>query len=370
MPHFIVSTCGLSLLTNHNPAYRKLVTDHANAKNPEDIAELEQSTLRDLRDLIDEVEKWIPTASIDDIAKHSAELNLITKFYSNQEKFPSQDYHLLLCTDTWLGEETAKLIQKWLTAQGARSEIKRQRDLQTVDLESFQLALSELVHWCETTLPGWQQNQYKIIFNLTGGFKSVQGFMQALAMFYADETLYMFESAPTLLRIPRLPVPVSIDTVPVVEKHLQTFRRLALGLLLVSMPAKFPETLLMRIKGEAVLSEWGQLVWERGKKEVYPKRIHPPPSSKLQFGPQFMNSTRNCKEDRIAIINQRIDDLARHLERGANVLSLDFKPLRGNPNSPSTHECDAWSDRDARRLYGHFDEDNVFILDKLDRALH
>ena len=38
---------------------------------------------------------------------------------------------------------------------------------------------------------------------------------------------------------------------------------------------------------------------------------------------------------------------------------------------PSTHELDAWADQDTRRLFGHFEEDGkVFVLDKLDKALH
>jgi hypothetical protein len=31
--------------------------------------------------------------------------------------------------------------------------------------------------------------------------------------------------------------------------------------------------------------------------------------------------------------------------------------------------CDAWSDGDAKRLFGHY-EDEVFVLDRLGDALH
>ncbi len=35
---------------------------------------------------------------------------------------------------------------------------------------------------------------------------------------------------------------------------------------------------------------------------------------------------------------------------------------------PSTNEMDAWSDRDAKRIYGHFEED-VFVIDRLYKKL-
>ena len=61
-----------------------------------------------------------------------------------------------------------------------------------------------------------------------------------------------------------------------------------------------------------------------------------------------------------------------NLESGGkcNVSSLDLKALRGNPRPPSTHEIDAWSDGDAKRIFGHFEGGNHFVLDKLDSGLH
>ncbi len=75
--------------------------------------------------------------------------------------------------------------------------------------------------------------------------------------------------------------------------------------------------------------------------------------------------------DRIALVNERIDGLARHLESpaGANLRRLDLKPLKGNPRPPSTHEIDAWAGRDAHRIFGHWMADR-FMLDALDAALH
>jgi hypothetical protein len=58
---------------------------------------------------------------------------------------------------------------------------------------------------------------------------------------------------------------------------------------------------------------------------------------------------------------------------------VTLAPLIGHRQTPtsgcnvrlvhSTHECDAWSDGDARRIFAHFDGD-ILILDALDKGLH
>jgi len=64
--------------------------------------------------------------------------------------------------------------------------------------------------------------------------------------------------------------------------------------------------------------------------------------------------------------------LACYLEtnRQQHLSSLDFKQLKGDPCPPSTHEIDSWADQNAKRMFGHYNDFNVFVLDKLDRALH
>ncbi|NET50692.1 MAG: hypothetical protein F6K09_18785 [Merismopedia sp. SIO2A8] len=68
--------------------------------------------------------------------------------------------------------------------------------------------------------------------------------------------------------------------------------------------------------------------------------------------------------DRLRRINRRVADIARYLETGQHLSSLDFKELKADPCPPSTHEIDAWADLDAKRLFGHY-HDGVFILERL-----
>ncbi len=271
-----------------------------------------------------------------------------------------------LPTDTWLGGKTAALVRDWLEQSGLKAQILEIRDLRTDRLEGFQLALAEIVKWCAEVIPGYSQQGYHVVFNLTGGFKSIQGFLQALAMFYADEAIYVFESSQELLRLPRLPVRMS--AAEEVSRSLNSYRRLALGLT-VTEPPKVAETLLMRVGKEVARSPWGELVWQQEKGAIYQSQLHSPPSPQIRFGPDFGRSLDKLPARRIQQINERVDDLARYLEKDQTLNRLDIKSIQGGEMLPSTHEMDAWADEDAHRLFGHF-EGECFVLDRLGKALH
>ena len=372
LKRFVLSPCGTSLLTNHanDKAERSLIGKYANTKEPGDIL---PEDLKQLQLIVDRAKQNLATADLETAKKMSAELNGIINLYEGQLA-GKQDYHTLLSTDTWLGETTANLVAEWLNQQGLITEVKREKDLQTKNIEQFQDALSEIVSWCQATVPGYRSSGYKVIFNLTGGFKSVQGFLQTLATFYADESIYIFESSTDLLKIPRLPV--QMDAEKTVQENLTAFRRLAIDLPVTDISG-IPETLLTKVGDLVDLSPWGKLVWVETKAKIYGQGFWGSPSERIKFGARFEQSLKDHKldADRLIHINDRLDNLARYLEtkdeqqEKYNLASLDFKPLRNDPYPPSTHEIDAWADQDAKRMFGHYEGD-IFVLDKLDRALH
>lgn len=235
----------------------------------------------------------------------------------------------------------------------------------------FQFALSELVHQLTLTLDDFRRQGYRIVFNLTGGFKSVQGFLQTLGNLYADETVYVFEAPNSpLLRIPRLPV--RLDATETVRRHIRAIRRLANSLEVPDTElSEVPETFLLRMDHEVSLSPWGALVWDQVRKELYGERVWPSPSDRFEFGRDFLKSTQNQPSDRLLNLNDKLDKLAVYLESSHRrpPQSLDLKPIKGNPTPPSTHEFDAWADRDAKRVYCHY-QDNTLVLDRLGAALH
>ena len=145
-------------------------------------------------------------------------------------------------------------------------------DLATSDPERFRLAMSKLIEWCDETLTGYREQNWHVIFSLTGGFKGVNGFLQAIAMFYAHESVYIFQSSSQLLRIPRLPI--TIDKEGVVGKHLSIFRRLAVEFPVTHREAEgIPETLLFPVDEQVMLSEWGELVWRQAKPTYYEQEL-------------------------------------------------------------------------------------------------
>lgn len=365
----VLSPVGTSILSNvaSSREAKTWVNIHANAKSTDEIP---PQIVEELMSLMNEATHKIKSASLSEVASTSAELNAIIHLYGSQFGEPKQrgDYHLLLSTDTWLGECCAVIASEWLNAQGISNvEVRRQRDMRAVSLEELQEAFAEIVRWCDTDLHAFQQNGFRIIFNLTGGFKGIQGFLQTLASFYADETIYIFEKSD-LIRIPRLPIKMDADEF--IQRHLSAFRRLSLGLKVsLSDVEGIPEIFLMSMDNALALSSWGELVWNQSRRNVYSSTVHPVSSERIRFAKTFADSVRNLQPDRVAHINERIDDLAVFLETNQNVKRLDFKPLAGTPKLPSTHEMDAWADLDARRLFGHF-EGSVFVIDRLDRALH
>lgn len=353
----IVSTCGTSLLTNLADNDRGLVTRHANARRLEDIPEEDR---RRLQALVNAARQRMLEADIEERARLSAEYNGLACYYGGQ--FAVGDQHWLIATDTWLGQQTASILEEVL---GQAAQIKRISDLRTEDLQAFRLAMAALVRLCAE---GIKPQGLHVVFNLTGGFKSVQGFMQTLGMLYADETVYVFEGSHDLLRLPRLPIRLDAETI--VRDSLRVFQRLDVGLPVSQTETNgIPEIFLFIVNGEVTLSEWGELIWQETRKTLLAERLWPSIDDKLRYAPGFERSLCNCSAEERRLVNERLAELARHLcEPGFNPRRLDFKKL-ATPYGGSTHECDAWAHGNAQRLFGHF-EDGIFVLDRLAEGLH
>lgn len=367
-PKVIVSTCGTSIFTNRSANERRaLINKLANCQEedftPEEKQALEEH-IRERRQLLER------TRDIHEIKRLSAELNGVLTYYGGAPEPASDgaDVHILITSDTYLGQRVGEIIESWMRSRELVVHVWRLSGLVTNDRDSFREAMATLIHWCEDELTGYRNSDYRIAFNLTGGFKSVQGFLQTIGMFYADESFYIFETG-SLLSIPRLPI--KLDTEGVIGEHDKAFRRLGLGEVLSAEECEgIPETLLFQAGQEATLSEWGTLVWKRGKKQLYGKRLINPLSG-LRYAPHFKRKVErlNLTAERLARLNERLDELSLVVrKKRSNLRGLNFKKLKGDPRPPSTHECDIWSD-DERRLFGHYEE-GAFVIDDIERGLH
>lgn len=273
MPNLLVSTVGTSLLTNYvlgrrDSGLQIVLRDTANAQERE-LTKQQQSAIDGIAE---EVAERLVRASPEEIRRMSAELNGVFAYYG-QEAFsalPAGDYHVLIATDTYQGQKTAFLVRDCLKRLGAGAvEIIAPAGLSTRECLGFTKGINELIKWCEEVLTVYRQQKYHIVFNLVGSFKSLQGYMNTLGMFYADEMIYIFEApSADLIRIPRLPVTMS--DVSVLRKKAALFVLMEHGYLASREEVKdIPEIYLDFDEGGAcTLSTWGLLVWERNKKEI------------------------------------------------------------------------------------------------------
>lgn len=271
MRQVIISTIGTSLLTNQiNRAdpdekdwYSRL-RDTANLnedKTPEDVKQI-------ITILKQRADEQLSGAKIYQIRRASAELNGVYGIYQENLTQGKEDIHFLISTDTAQGKTTAKIIDDFLRKQGlTNTSIYTPSGLSTASTEAFSLGIDDLIVWLQDTIPVYKASQYKISFNLVGSFKSLQGYLNTIGMFYADEIIYIFEGEKSdLITIPRLPIAVDINSI---QPHALQLALLDAGVeLAVSETAGIPSAMLVEIDQKMMLSTWGQLIWNQCKDKL------------------------------------------------------------------------------------------------------
>lgn len=278
---FVLSTVGTSILTNqiHNDdpnEWRGLLRDSANQKEddlqPEARAVIDELTDRALDKLLQ------GDAALN--RRISAELNGIYGIYKGVLPQNSPDLHYLICSDTAQGQKTGELIKAFLEMHKFSVSINPIPGLSTQDTTAFSTGIKNLIKYLEGNVPS-RGSGYRVIFNLVGGFKSLQGYMNTFGTFYADEMIYIFDSPNSdLITIPRLPI--QMDTA-VIQKHRMEFALMTAGKLYPRRELReIPETLLEFLEEDAGetytgLSVWGTLVWNRSKAELLAAELLPFP---------------------------------------------------------------------------------------------
>lgn len=340
MYELILITCGTSLLTGGQlPGdLRTCLGEHANANRWENIPEDSRGLLQAHAD---RRRAELLTADQETARRMSAELNGLLAWHQRRPRKYYDRPHLLVATDTALGQHAAESVRLWLDQQGHQTEILSKPDLATSSLDGFRRALADLAADLHQRLSGYREGGYQIVFNLTGGFKSINGFLQAAATLYADTSFYLFESSRELMLVPRLPL--KLDALGIITQHLAAFRRLSLGLPVdLADREGLPELLLFDVDAPgAVLSEWGTLLWQNAKPTLYRERVWPTISARVIGQASFESSLKNASHALVPLINDRLDDLARYIEsdKKNNPRSLDAKPVKGQQHQPHW-ECD------------------------------
>ena len=297
MRRVILSTVGTSLLTNQ-----------INRANPEekdwysqlrDTANLnEKETPENIKTIISTLKKradeQLSAVKIPQIRRASAELNGIYGIYQEDLSQGKEDYHFLIATDTIQGKTTAQIVEALLRKQNLTNiTIYAPSGLCMASTESFSSGIDELIVWLQETIPPLKEYKYKIYFNLIGSFKSLQGYLNTIGMFYADEIIYIFEGEKSdLITIPRLPI--SVDT-SLIKPYIMQLALLNSGIgLSPQQTAGIPETMLGEIDGKMTLSTWGQLIWNQCKEELLSGDLIP--FSRLEYQDTFRADYNKVKE--------------------------------------------------------------------------
>jgi putative CRISPR-associated protein (TIGR02619 family) len=275
--------------------------------------------------------------------------------------------HILLATDTVLGKHTAETICLWLQQRRAyNAMVISSSGLNTASLASFRQALSGLVKDLHEQLSGYKSSGYTVNFNLTGGFKGLNGFLQALSTVYADNAFYLFEGSSEVMLIPSLPLTLNAEQV--ISDNLIAFRRLNQALSVThEQCVNMPDLLLFKIDQEIMLSEWGELLWRNSQKALYRRGLLASPSPRIRFASGFESTCKGHSEALIQLINERIDGLAAYAESDCKLAlkSIDPKQLQGSQHQ-GLWECDL---DDHHRIFMRKDG-HCFSLEKVDKALH
>ncbi len=367
---WILTPCGTSILTNNTPDdQRKIIFKYANAQSKNDIP---ANDLKIIQDIIEHRKQALLLMTEAEVSKASAELNALSKYLRSTPKLTT--YHTLLPSDTWIGKQTAQIIQQWLEThtKTTQCDILSIAGLQTNDFDNFQLSLSDLSQQLIERTQNYQKSGAHIAFNLTGGFKAIAGFLQVLATCLADESFYIFERSEHLLRIPKLPLKFNSDET--FRQNIQLFRRLDLELELqdedVEHLKNIPKTLIFTHGDKTILSALGVLQWNTIKKDLYKEQVWKPHSPKIRITKEYREAVEALKDStRIYEINKRMDELACYLEApnkstASNPKTLNFKDFK---TKKGIFQIYAWSDRDARRIYGHFLDNGIFQIDSFEK---
>ncbi len=315
---FIVSTVGTSILTNlidkENPEETKnwgsILRNSANLKRNE----LTEETKNILNTLAERAYEKLTENDVKTNRGISAELNGIYGIYRGTLPNGSNDQHYLICSDTAQGQQTGQLIKDFLMGNSGFDAVNTvtPSNLSTKDTKTFADGTKELIKWLEEHVPK-PPSSYEVIFNLVGGFKSLQGYMNTFGAFYANEVIYIFEGSTDLIRIPRLPIQINTT---IIKNHLTKFAMMAAGEM---YPVKelegIPETLLETVEEHAGLSTWGELIWNRTKSDLLTEKLIPFPQ--LEYQTSFREDFNKEKN------NKRRVKLQETLAKVAYILNRD-----------------------------------------------
>lgn len=305
----IVSTVGISVFLNvldaSEDAWRSRLNRVANDQ------QLSGDLAQKAEELAARVTARLEQGDVASRRRISAELNGLYGIYEGDLSAGKADMHYLVATDTALGRKAADVICGFLRKNGLSVDVYVPDDLSTATPAAFSKGMKQLIHWCENTIPGYRDAGYQVVFNLTAAFKSLQGYLNIMGMFYADEMVYIFETGSRLLSIPRLPLQVDIGAL---REHRLELAMMAQGHVFArEQVSSIPAGLLdIDEQGNAWLSDWGLLVWNRVRQELLGDDLLPFP--RLQYTEKFRRDYKQASPSERAVLQEILAKVSGLLE--------------------------------------------------------
>ncbi len=342
-PKFIISTVGISVFLNVLDSSEGGWREKLN-KATNDF-QLTSELDRKVDELAQRVEAFLREGDVQRNRRLSAELNGLYAIYQGNLSLGKSDMHYLIATDTALGRKAADVICTFLRENGLTGDVYVPEGLSTADPSTFSKGMKKLIRWCEDNIPGFRDRGYRVIFNLTAAFKSLQGYLNIMGMFYADEIVYIFETGSQLLRIPRLPLQVDINALR--ESRMELAMMAQGHIFPQDQVSSIPDGLLeIDDRGSATLSDWGELIWNRVRKELLGEDLLPFP--RLQYTDTFRKDFENADRKNRAALQEILAKVSGILEDN-----------QGDTSALKRHgglQYDVYTNRRAKdgRPIGHF----------------
>lgn len=206
----------------------------------------------------------------DDTPRISAEINSLIRM-----GLSSQDRVVLIATETIEGKLCAQLVAKVLEIKGLCSNVDVEvvEGLQARDGKRFsRVGLKNLINLIS------RFEHQNIVFNPTGGFKSVVPYITLAGMLYNKPVKYIHEFSEDLITLVNLPITFDQDLVFKLEGKLEKMEKDTSiskaewldGIDFYLKP--HADSLVEEIDGDVTLSGFGLLIWERFK-SVYPRDL-------------------------------------------------------------------------------------------------
>lgn len=298
MPDLIISPVGTSILTNGaSEEEREILRRTANMREDELSENARQRIDKIVEDRRSETSH---TKRYEDYKRFSAELNGIFSY-----KFPDNlNHYILIVTDTYQGRKSAELIKEILQRYTFNVLVPELNNLSTKSSEEFESGLHDLMGYLSNTIRDYKAQKFDIIFNLTGGFKSLIGYLNVTAMvLQADKVVYIFETSNELITIPRIPLKLDKE---IVWENIKLMALLSLedgrksfsvselnnaGILTDNIYEALFQTIGSEEDRIISLSPYGYLIWNEMADEVYEGLLDLP---YIEYTKRFKESFEKC----------------------------------------------------------------------------